>query len=57
MTPQAMLATSIFGLPTPDAGPVFATALTVHIAAGLTAVAAGALAATAHKQPGRHPCA
>jgi hypothetical protein len=56
MTPQAMLATSIFGLPTPDAGPVFATALTVHIAAGLTAVA-GALAATAHKQPGRHPCA
>jgi len=45
----------LFGLPIPDAGPVFAAALTVHIGAGLVAVVAGALAATARKRPGRHP--
>jgi hypothetical protein len=39
----------------PDAGPIFATALSVHIASGLTAVTAGALAATARKRAGRHP--
>ncbi|GAA1824893.1 hypothetical protein GCM10009682_51250 [Luedemannella flava] len=50
-----MLAADIFGLPIPDAGPVFAAALTVHVAAGATAVVAGALAATARKRPGRHP--
>jgi hypothetical protein len=50
-----MLHGDIFGLPIPEAGPVFAIALAVHIAAGLTAVAAGALAATARKRPGRHP--
>jgi len=50
-----MLTGDIFGLPIPDAGPVFAIALAVHIAAGLTAVVAGALAATAVKRPGRHP--
>jgi hypothetical protein len=50
-----MLSRDIFGLPIPDAGPVFALALAVHIAAGLTAVIAGALAATATKRPGRHP--
>jgi hypothetical protein len=43
------------GLPIPEAGPVFAVALGVHIAAGLIAVIAGALAATARKRPGRHP--
>jgi heme A synthase len=43
------------GLPVPDAGPVFVTALAVHVAGGLTAVAAGALAVTARKRPGRHP--
>jgi hypothetical protein len=45
----------IFGLPIPEAGPIFATALGLHILSGLTAVIAGALAATARKQPGRHP--
>jgi hypothetical protein len=50
-----MLGGDIFGLPIPDAGPVFLAALGVHIAAGLTAVVTGALAATARKRPGRHP--
>jgi hypothetical protein len=50
-----MLAGELLGLPIPDAGPVFAGALTVHITAGLTAVVAGALAASARKRPGRHP--
>ena len=45
----------IFGLPTPDPRPIFATALLLHILSGLTAVIAGALAATARKRPGRHP--
>ena len=49
------LSSEIFGLPVPDAGPVFATALVIHILCGLTAVIAGALAATARKRPGRHP--
>lgn len=52
-----MLTGDIFGLPIPDAGPVFLTALAVHIACGLTAVTSGALAATARKRPGRHPLA
>jgi hypothetical protein len=50
-----MLTDEILGLPIPDAGPVFAIALAVHIACGLTAVIAGALAATAKKRRGRHP--
>jgi len=50
-----MLSGNIFGLPIPNAGPVFAAALAVHVASGLTAVIAGALAATAKKRPGRHP--
>jgi len=50
-----MLTGEIFGLPIPDAGPVFAAALAVHVASGLTAVIAGALAATAKKRHGRHP--
>ena len=45
----------IFGLPIPDAGPIFAAALVIHILSGLTAVIAGALAATARKRAGRHP--
>ncbi len=36
------------------AGPVFLSFLAVHVAAGLTAVIAGALAATAPKRRGRH---
>ena len=50
-----MLNGEIFGLPIPDAGPVFATALVLHVLSGLTAVIAGALASTARKRPGRHP--
>ncbi|GAA3102297.1 hypothetical protein JOF29_003378 [Kribbella aluminosa] len=50
-----MAAGDILGLPIPDAGPVFAATLVVHVTSGLTAVAAGALAATAKKRPGRHP--
>jgi hypothetical protein len=34
---------------------VFTIALSIHILAGLTCVAAGTLAATARKAPGRHP--
>lgn len=49
------MAGDLLGLPIPDAGPVFAGALVVHIASGLTAVIAGALAATARKRRGRHP--
>jgi hypothetical protein len=49
------LISDIFGLPIPNAGPVFDTALVIHILSGLTAVTAGALAATARKRPGRHP--
>jgi hypothetical protein len=50
-----MLTGEIFGLPIPDAGPVFAIALAVHVGCGLTAAIAGALAATARKRRGRHP--
>ena len=50
-----MVAADVLGLPIPDAGPIFATALAVHVACGLTAGVAGALAATAKKRPGRHP--
>src|SRR6266511_4726624 len=50
-----MLTGDILGLPILAAGPVFAAALVLHVACGLTAVVAGALAATAKKRPGRHP--
>ena len=50
-----MLAGDILGLPIPDAGPIFAAALVIHILSGLTAVISGALAATAKKRSGRHP--
>lgn len=50
-----MPAGDVFGLPIPDVGPVFATALAVHVVSGLIAVVSGALAATARKRPGRHP--
>ena len=45
----------LLGLPVPDAGPIFAAALGIHIVSGLVAVVAGALAASARKRPGRHP--
>jgi hypothetical protein len=50
-----MFGSDILGLPVPDAGPIFATVLAVHIVSGLSAVTAGALAATARKRAGRHP--
>jgi hypothetical protein len=52
---MAMLALEIAGIQIPDARPVFLAALGVHVAAGLTGVIAGALAATARKRAGRHP--
>jgi hypothetical protein len=45
----------IGGLEVPDAGPVFLTALAFHIAAGSTAVVAGAVTALSRKRAGRHP--
>jgi peptidoglycan/LPS O-acetylase OafA/YrhL len=48
------LARQIFGLPIPDEGTLFDAALAFHIAAGITCVITGALAATAPKRPGRH---
>jgi hypothetical protein len=49
-----LLAREVFGLPIPDAGGLFDAALAGHIAAGLTCVVTGTLAATAPKRPGRH---
>jgi hypothetical protein len=49
------LARQLFGLPIPDEGALFDVALACHIAAGLTCVITGVLAATAPKRPGRHP--
>jgi hypothetical protein len=49
-----LLARELFGLPIPDEGALFDVALACHIAAGLTCVITGALAATAPKRPGRH---
>jgi len=50
-----VLGVSILGIEVPDDRPVFLAALAVHVAAGLTCVVSGALAATARKRPGRHP--
>jgi hypothetical protein len=50
-----MLGIGILGIEVPDDRPVFLATLTVHVAAGLTCVVAGALAATGRKRPGRHP--
>jgi hypothetical protein len=52
---MTQLARQLFGLPIPDEGALFDVALAGHIAAGLTCVITGALAATAPKRPGRHP--
>jgi hypothetical protein len=43
------------GIELPSGFDAFSVALACHIAAGLTAVLAGAVAATAPKRPGRHP--
>lgn len=45
---------NIVGLEVPDAGPVFLTALALHVLAGIVAVIAGAVAALAPKRRGRH---
>jgi hypothetical protein len=52
---MTQLARQLFGLPIPDEGALFDVALACHIAAGLTCVITGLLAATAPKRPGRHP--
>jgi hypothetical protein len=49
------LARQVLGLPIPNEGALFDVALACHIAAGLTSVITGALAATAPKRRGRHP--
>ena len=51
---MSQLARQVFGLLTPDEGALFDIALAFHIAAGLTCVITGALAATTPKRPGRH---
>ena len=54
---MSQLAREVFGLPIPDQGGLFDVALACHIAAGLTCVITGVLAATAPKRPGRHTTA
>ena len=49
------LGLDVGGLQVPDAGPVFLSTLAGHVAAGLIAVAAGALTCAAPKRAGRHP--
>ena len=49
------LGLDIGGLQVPDAGPVFLTALAVHVVVGLIAVVTGALTCAAAKGAGRHP--
>jgi hypothetical protein len=52
---HGILAIDVAGFHVPDAGPVFLTALALHIAAGMTCVVAGLVATIADKRPGRHP--
>jgi hypothetical protein len=52
---MVIIGETFFGLEIPAAGPVFYAALAIHIAAGLTCVVTGAVAARARKRPGRHP--
>jgi uncharacterized membrane protein len=47
--------TQILGVPVPTDDPTFLAVLRIHIAAGLTCVVAGAVAAFAKKRPGWHP--
>jgi hypothetical protein len=44
----------IADIPVPEAGPLFLTVLAVHVAAGLTCVACGAVAALSRKGAARH---
>lgn len=52
---MVIIGETFFGLEIPAAGPVFYAALAIHIAAGLSCVVTGAVAALAKKRPGRHP--
>jgi hypothetical protein len=54
---MSQLAREVFGLPVPDQGGLFDVALACHIAAALTCVTTGVLAATAPKRPRRHTTA
>jgi hypothetical protein len=47
--------TTIAGIPLPSDAPLFLAFVALHIAAGLTAVIAGAVAMLSRKRPGRHP--
>jgi hypothetical protein len=47
--------TTIAGIPLPSDAPLFLAFIAVHLAAGLTAVVAGAIAMLSGKRPGRHP--
>jgi hypothetical protein len=47
--------TTIAGIPLPSDAPLFLAFIALHIAAGLTAVIAGAVAMLSRKRPGRHP--
>jgi hypothetical protein len=47
--------TTIAGIPLPSDAPLFLAFIALHIAAGLTAVVAGAIAMLSRKGPGRHP--
>jgi hypothetical protein len=49
--------TSIAGIPLPSDAPLFLAFIAVHIAAGLTAVIAGAIAMLSQKRLGPHPSA
>jgi hypothetical protein len=49
--------TTIGGIPLPSDTLLFLVFVAVHLAAGFTAVIAGALAMLSRKQPGRHPLA
>ena len=46
---------SVAGVPIPSDAPLFLAVLVIHVAAGLTCVAAGVLAMLSPKRAGRHP--
>jgi uncharacterized membrane protein len=46
---------TIGGLPIPSRDPSFLAAVAIHVAAGVVAVVAGAIAMLSPKAPGRHP--
>lgn len=46
---------TVLGLPIPSASPLFLAGVAIHVAFGVTAVLAGAVAMTRRKQAGAHP--